>query len=564
MFPERMGDEKCHRPALPELLLIGGFLCCTLTFVPPSVLWTGGFFLPKELVLETIAAAAAIAVTTSRRTTLGRSDIVLACGWLLGLVSLLAHRPVLDDGLRAFGALSSALVLLWATRQVIGRRAGCDDPGRTLRAGSIVIMAVIAAMMLGEAYGAWQIAPWQYAPGGTIGNRNRAAHLLALLLPVLWATMQLARRRAMVLALVAVSIAAGAALTLSRTRAAWLPTLLLAALCIPTMVGRYTRTTGLTLRAPRTLLLLAGLATGAVVGALLPNQLEWVEGSSRGATAGSLRRLVDFRTGSGAGRVLQYRTSVPMILRDPLLGVGPGRWSRRYLELASPDDPSVSETLPRPVDRLPQSDWLVIATELGLPALIALALGVVGLAGPTNRRTRTDDLLRSVSAAARVGVLIVIAIIGSLDLMIFTPEGAFGIALTLGALIPSATGAIAGHAPLHSATPRRLSRCRVVVGGTMALTLSVTLWRTVQIARANHMIGNWLRPVTRVDRVRRAVEIAPGDYMAQYVLARYWVQQGQCDEARSPLRAAEAIFPHAPQLARLASGCSSAAGTDAR
>ena len=58
-------------------------------------------------------------------------------------------------------------------------------------------------------------------------------------------------------------------------------------------------------------------------GPLLPNRLEW---KSDSPYLDSAAGLVNYKEGSGRGRLVQYGNSLRMTVAHPLFGVGPGNW----------------------------------------------------------------------------------------------------------------------------------------------------------------------------------------------------------------------------------------------
>ena len=120
---------------------------------------------------------------------------------------------------RSLGVSLAGAALFWCARTVA--RAG---------RGEAVLVGIGAAVVLGaltglvQAYGLVEtnLASLSRAPGGTFGNRNFMAHLVAIGLPVLFCLALEARSRTrFLLATAGVSLAV-AALVLSRSRAAWL------------------------------------------------------------------------------------------------------------------------------------------------------------------------------------------------------------------------------------------------------------------------------------------------------------------------------------------------------
>src|SRR5262249_38893816 len=157
------------------------------------------------------------------------------------------------------------------------------------------------------------------APGGTFGNRNFVAHLCAIGIPVIAFMTVTARRTPTVVVGVVGSMAVAAALAMSRSRAAWLAVLVsIGAVGVAGILGRGQW------RSARTLPRLSYLGIATLVGGLaaifLPNRLEW---KSDTPYIDSAVGLVNYKEGSGRGRLVQYTNSLHMTEAHPLLGVGP-------------------------------------------------------------------------------------------------------------------------------------------------------------------------------------------------------------------------------------------------
>jgi hypothetical protein len=190
------------------------------------------------------------------------------------------------------------------------------------------------------------------------------------------------------------------------------------------------------------LVLVAAAGAAALAAIRLPNALDW---RSESPYRDSARDVVNYREGSGRGRLKQWRNSARLVAGAPLLGVGPGNWSVRYPAVAPPRDPSLSSegTTANP---WPSSDWVAVASERGLLAFAALATAFVLLFW------RAHQLVwhaRAPDARLRGGVL------GAVLAAALT-AGAFDAVLLLAApsfLVWTAAGALAGAADEEPAGP---------------------------------------------------------------------------------------------------------------
>jgi putative inorganic carbon (hco3(-)) transporter len=521
---------------------------------PVPVLSSGRFLLPKEIVLHASAIAlACLALWTLRSRNLDVVNAFVALAWSWCAISLIARTPLLDDGVRVFGLLTSALIVY------LSARAFTEDLGVSsthqigIRGAIVATSLILSTMVVGEAYGFWQFSEWSFAPGATLGNRNRAAHLLVLFLPFVWAAVITASSRSFFLLGLATSFVSAWALTFSRTRAAWFVSFLIVGYAFVEVVSRE--------KAPnrrfRSSLFLLAIVSGVGVAVTMANSLEWAEESAGKAYTSTLIRLVDFRQGSGQGRIIQYRTTSRLIIGNPLLGVGPGHWGSAYFSAAKPNDPSINDVLPRPIDRAPQSDVLGITAEFGLPVLI---FGVGSLTGMW-RRSRISRDATNPEATVFSMVLVAVVMLGAFNAFLLTPSGAFATAVSLGILNPCRRAVQTGSSVVsQESMPSRAQRLKGIRARQLFLTVltissTATLAKTVQVSIATHFVGNWSRIPHSPDRLDRAISLAPRDYEARVARIIYYVSKGNCASAQEDFRVALQIFPSAPLLVRLGKTC---------
>ena len=204
---------------LAALLLIVGAFAVVLIVVPFRAFELDRFFLPKEMLLHATALVVALLVIPGRKEwTWSRLDLFLVGYLLLSVVSA-SFAPNYWLALRAVGITWSGLVLYWCARE-LGKVGLTRFLVTGLAAG--VVAGVLTA--LGQAYGFLDsdLLSLSRAPGGTFGNRNFAAHLAAIGLPVLIAGALAARTRAGYWLAVSGTLMSIALLVLTRSRAAWL------------------------------------------------------------------------------------------------------------------------------------------------------------------------------------------------------------------------------------------------------------------------------------------------------------------------------------------------------
>ena len=99
--------------------------------------------------------------------------------------------------------------------------------------------------------------------------------------------------------------------------------------------------------------------------------------------------MVNYKEGSGAGRLVQYGNTLRMSLHHPVFGVGPGNWSVVYPHFAAEHDPSLSRE-GMTSNPWPSSDWRTFLSERGLAAFVMLMLAMMALVADALRGTRAD------------------------------------------------------------------------------------------------------------------------------------------------------------------------------
>ena len=181
-------------------------------------------------------------------------------------------------------------------------------------------------------------------------------------------------------------------------------------------------------------LALAAVAAGVVLALALPNSLDW---RSDSPYLDSVKGVVDFREGSGRGRLAQYANSVKMAAAHPLLGVGPGNWPVIYPKFATSNDPSLAETTGMAANPWPSSDWVGALSERGVAAFLALVAFVVLLLGSA-LKTRYDSARSPDERLAAItggGVVLIAAIAGGFDAVLLLPTPSIVVWAAAGALL---------------------------------------------------------------------------------------------------------------------------------
>lgn len=504
-----------------------GALAVVLASTPFKPFELDRFFVPKELALH-VAAFACVLFCLGRLRTLAldRVDVFLVAFGLLSLVSaVLASNRWLS--MRSVAITISGLAVFWCARSLAA--SGLKRP---LMAVIVLATVVGAASSLAQAYGLESdYFTLSRAPGGTFGNRNFVAHVSAIGVPILiWYAVTARRAIAVFLCAIGGAILA-AALVLSRSRAAWLALLVVAVLlAIP--VWRAARRVPHA-NAGRRLIIIGIVAAAGVVSSLvLPNHLNW---KSDSPYLDSVRGVVAYNSGSGRGRIIQYRNTLRMVEAHPVLGVGPGNWPVHYPRYAARNDPSLTRDDNVTANPWPSSDWVALIAERGLITVIALLLAFAGIIvnafqltrGSTANNPDARDPFLPVAVTATV--LISIAV-GFFDAVLILAAPAFIVWASLGAL--GATGRTRSEW-----TPPTASRTR----WSLALVIPLFLFalRSAGMTAAMQAFGDG----DRLGSVQQAAALDPGSYRIQLRLAVLAMNRRGCGLARPHALRAEAMLP---------------------
>ena len=524
------------RERIALLVLQFGSVAIVLASLPYKIFDLDRYFVPKELVLHACAVAASVILLRARpRLTLSVVDMVLVAFLVFGLVSSLFAVNVWAAE-RALAISCSGLALFWSASAV--RRAGLVEP---LLAGLAVGIVLAAATSLAQAYGVQtEYFSLNRAPGGTFGNRNFIAHLCAIGAPVVALVALTARRRGgSLFGALAMAILA-AALVMSRSRAAWLAVLVLAAPVGVLGVGTWNRwCDARTLR--RLTVLGAAAGVGAIAAVLLPNRLEW---KSDSPYLDSAAGLVNYKEGSGRGRIVQYTNSLRMTRTDPLLGVGPGNWPVMYPRYASRNDPSMSSDDGLTSNPWPSSDWVAYLSERGAIGIALLLVAMVGLLVRAVRDLKRQDrnAEQVLTAIALVGTLVATAVVGAFDAVLLIAAPTFFVWTLAGALSPTPEAGFS------------LGRWASVTA-----MLGVVLYGGIAIARSAFQLAAIMTfsTSTRLSALDRASSYDPGSYRIHARLAASYLSRGDCARARPHARTARALFPSAVEPRRVLGSCGS-------
>lgn len=516
------------------VVLAIGAVAVVLAAAPFKTFDLDRYFVPKELVLHVCAASVAFTCAAgSRRFSLSLVDALLAAFLVSSLIS-----AVLSTNLwlaqRALAISISGIVLFWVASVL--RRAGMARPLLVALATGVVVGA---ATSLAQAYGVeTEYFSLNRAPGGTFGNRNFVAHLAAIGTPIVVLVALTARRGVgSLLGGIGMGVLA-AVLVMSRSRAAYLAVIVLA---VP--VGGLAFLTRARWREPRTARRLAMLGVCAVIGALaavwLPNRLEWKSDSPYLESAAG---IVNYKQGSGAGRLVQWTNSLKIMKADPLFGVGPGNWPVAYPKVASRNDPSLSQDDGMTSNPWPSSDWVAFLSErgaVGFALLLAAMLGILGRALKELRGGGGRDPERVLTAIALVGTLAATAVVGAFDAVLLIAVPTFFFWTLAGVLSPPVNGKL---------TVTRFAPAASIAG--IALCALAVARGTTQLIAMGAFNGT-----TRLSSMQTAAMFDPGSYRIRVRLAQAYATRRDCPHARTEARAARAMFPNAGEPKRILNAC---------
>ena len=511
----------------------------TLVALPYRAFDLDRFFVPKELALH-VGAALALVLTIAGGATMRRSrldDLFVAFLALSAVSALFAPNHWL--AVRALAISLSAAFTWWGTR------AAADGGARDILIRGLAMVTVIGAgTALAQAYGvSSDLASMSRAPGGTFGNRNFMAHIAAAGIPLLGYLALTARGTPGALMAAAGLGINAAALVLSRTRAAWLALVCCAVVVVMAWLWRR-GTMWRDASARRGLvLIIGGMLAGGVGAVAIPNTLDW---RSDSPYLESAKGMVNYREGSGQGRLRQYANSARLAVAHPLLGTGTGNWAVEYPGVAPRSDPSLSQETGMTANPWPSSDWMAMLSERGPIAFLAstallAGLALAGLFGWGRLDLPLDARLRAITGTA---VVVIIAVEGAFDAVLLLATPALVFWGSMGALFPPREE---DHAPAPMARGRRLLfGVAVLAAGVAAAEYSALKISAMEAYNA----GQWAR----------AASLDPGSFRIRLRYAQLMMSRGSRTRGCSEVRAALALFPRSPDARRLAADCGPASG----
>lgn len=486
------------------LILLVGLASCAILISPGQSANPERFVYLKELALAVSSVLAVIGSLGSNRLWLDSLDASVATFFGFLALSLFCAADNKPFALRTAAQLSSVITLF-----VVSRSIQSESMRRVLLIGVSATVITVASIVVLQAYTSHPNYSFPIGmPGGTFGNRNRAAHFLVLGLPSIAFVIWQKGHRWAVLGIAGLVISMSA-IVFTRSRGAWLGVLgeIIATAAFVVLVRREASGRYLWRRGAVALGLVA-ISIGLVI--TLPNSLSW---RSDSPYLGSLRTVADASSPSAQVRLVQYRNTLAMIREHPVLGIGPGNWTLEYGKYTSAGDPAYNNQFLVPTNRLPHSDWLGIAAETGVPALLTLILVAACIIATVARQMRagSDEGTAVVCSATLAGLITV----GFFDPVVLTPASSFLIAIVLGscAFRPDR----AARRGVQKYRPLVIVVVLFVLGEATVLSARQA-WAQYSL-ESDPSIGN-LDKATRLDR---------GDFLSRVRLAQFWLSQRRCD-----------------------------------
>jgi O-antigen ligase len=492
------------------------------------------YFVPKELVLHVAALIIALVLVARRRTL--SFDIVdgLIAFFLLWSVASAIFATNHWVAQRSVAISVSSAIVFWGARSVAARGSY-----RPLLIAAAIAAVVAAALSLAQAYGLeTEYFSANRAPGGTFGNRNFVAHMAVIGLPSLvWCTVTARRPFGALLGSLGGAIL-GAALVLSRSRAAWLAVAACVVLLFIPMIAsmKYWRESQIGGRFAR---LTLAAAIGGMAAIALPNTLNW---NSDSPYLDSARGMVDYKSGSGRGRVAQYQNSLRMAISNPVFGVGPGNWPVEYVRYAPANDRSLADD-GMTANPWPSSDWVAFVSERGfIPAAALLSAFIILFFSALRRWSELENPDAVLAQCVLAGTVATTMVVSAFDVVLVLAAPSFLVWSVLGA-----TSGIRRNSREVKVSTRTLGISAIVL---MLLSLA-SVARSVTQTVAMTSVG---RGAYTAGWVTGAMW-DPGNFRINLRVAELYSRRGHCSVARGYARQAVSLFPHSPQAKRILRSC---------
>jgi O-antigen ligase len=522
-----------------RILLQVGVILAVVAALPYKVFELDRYFVPKELVLHVTALVIAVLLLVRRRSLwFDLTDTLLALFLIWSAASaLFATNYWLAQ--RTLGVSVSSAVVFWGARSVAARGSY-----RSVLVAAAIAAVCAAALTLAQAYGLeTEYFSANRAPGGTFGNRNFVAHIAAIGLPALvWCTVTARRPFGALLGSLGVALLA-AALVLSRSRAAWLAVAAsVIILLVPMLASRkYWRGGEIGGRFAR---LTLAAAIGGMAAIALPNTLNW---NSESPYLDSARGMVDYKKGSGRGRVAQYTNSLRMAASNPVFGVGPGNWPVEYARFAPTGDRSIADD-GMTANPWPSSDWVAFVSERGfVPTLALMTAFMVLFLRALRRWSELKDPDAVLAQCVLAGTIVAAMVVSAFDVVLLLAAPSFLVWSVLGATsgIRAGSGARRGREVKISPGALSLAAVGIILVTLASAARSATQTMAMSMVGRGGLTAGWVT----------GAMWDPGSYRINLRIAQLYSRRGHCSVALGYARRAVALFPFAPEARRIRQSC---------
>jgi O-antigen ligase len=544
------------------LLVSTGAALLVLLLYAPAL--EAPFLVPKFAALEVAAGLAALTFAVRRATAGGaRWDRGVTLGALLVLGTTAASWFAAS---RTGAGAPYAVAALARWGALFGIAAGASVAVETEDGASQILEAITMAAGAVAALGLLQhvgLLPFPIPvfslPGSTFGNRNLAAEVMAMSLPLGVALTLGARTRdARVLACIAMALEV-AFLAATRARGAW----------FGAGAGLVAVAWMLRARASRGVLAFAAsaLVVAAVVASLPGHWSPHDAGDAKryeGLSA-VIEESVDLRSEALRTRVGLWRRTMKMTSDHAGFGVGPGNWPVVFPAYAEPyaaRDGVLSATL---APRQAHDDLLERAAETGLPGVLALLLLAAAVASAVKRRLRTDDARARATVVGGAGALIALVGISVASFPLEMPGTLVLAGLALG-LVATDTRRLAAAPDGRRAGPAVAVALVLVAWTVVRAERSIRASRDFAIAEHAGGRHHEARGATEaIAALNASLEAAPDAFAPRLALAHEELRAGHPLESVRAAEAALRVEPDSPNAwsalaeARLASNDARAA-----
>jgi O-antigen ligase len=529
----------------------GGSAFLVLLLYAPAL--DAPFLVPKFAALEVTASFGFLAFVHARATS-GRPRwagavtaavlLVLATTGLSWMAAAVSGRPT---------PYAVAALARWGA--LFGVACGASVLCESATARRRVLESVTIAAAVVAAVGLLQHVEWLpfripviSTPGSTFGNRNLAAEVMALALPLGLGALARSPTRDTRIVLGASLVLEILCLAVTRARGAWLGAavgLLVAAYLFRIRLSR------------GTFVAVLGLALAAAIAATLPGRFNPHDAGDSKRYEGVVEVLhdsVDTRSTALRTRFGLWRRTLAMARDYPLFGVGPGNWPvlfPRYAEPGATRDGVLAAGL---VPRQAHDDLLERVAETGVFGLAAWLFLVGATIAAVRRSLPTVDEERRAHAVAAAGALVAVGVVSLSSFPLEMP----------GTLV--LTGLSLGFIAADAEPPRPHARnpATALAGYALGFALvGFALVRAERNVRGSYWLGRADRAMQTdgaLPALRRAMAATPDSFRVRLRLAQALLRANEpasSADAAGQILALEPFSPHgwcALAAAQLAGG----------